>query len=247
MKKIQIIISLLLCILLCCSCTPYRKYYSKSQVKRLTKKLVSKDIKYVDKEKIDHDRIYFFEDSQGRSFSVCTYSYNYPTYVGSIDFLYETAVVDTYQMSIFQYEKEEIQKVLDDSGLEWSSLGASDDSEYDESEKIKTAKSEFCYWMGLTIANPAKEDLKNIAKTVAQVDQILQYEYQPHVSTLLNYKDQNPSCLDIYLNAEGINRHIWIDFSRSEDKRWTEDSLYDFLLERYAEYESELRALGKIK
>lgn len=243
-KKVGFLICILMCVIMCGGCSLTPQYYSKGKVKKFTKDLVADDVEYIRNEKIEGRKVFYFEDMEGRPFSVVVTSYRIPLYnAGPLPF-YTTEIYDTYQVSIFQYERERIQEVLDDSGLNWSPL-SSFDTETQEIDKIKEAESGLSLHMGLNLGTPIeKEDLKVIAQTGAQIDQILRFNYDKDLETKLNFEDQHLCSIRIvFCDDEDtyLHRSIEIPFSVSEQSRWTEETLYAHLLAAYEEYEREMR------
>ena len=247
-KKIWCLSCIAFCVLLCTGCSIYKKYDSKRRVKWFTKKLVSKDVDYVEQDMVEDGKVFYFEDSEGRPFAVISYAEYIQLYNSTLP-LYTTKVVDTYQVSIFQYEKEEIQKILDETGLDWSELPAFEE-ETRESDMLKEAKGGYSTHMGINHGTPIeKQDLEMIAKAGAEIDKILHYEYDNEVDTGLAFENQHLSGMRIvFCNDEenSLFRAVEVPFSTSEDSRWTETTLYAHLLESYEEYESETELYREI-
>ncbi|MBQ9983747.1 MAG: hypothetical protein IJP29_04080 [Lachnospiraceae bacterium] len=242
-KKIIFLISVLVCASLCSGCSISKTYYSKGKIKRLTKALVSKDVEYIGEDMVEDYKVFCFEDSEGRPFSVFSYSEHIPLYNSSFP-LYTAYVADTYQVSVFQHEREEIQKILNESGLEWTELTAVD-VETQQVDMMKLAKGGSSLHAGINHGKPIeKEDLKVIAKVGAEIDGILHYEYDKEVDTNLAFQRQHIAGIRIvFCDDEDtyLFRDIEVPFSTSKDDRWTEKGLYAHLLDAYEEYEKEMR------
>lgn len=232
-----------MCAMLCTGCSIDKTYYSKGKMKRFAKKLVSKDVDYKKKDMVEDYKVLYFEDSEGRPFTVFSYSKNIQVWNSYLP-LYTKHVADTYQVSIFQYERENIQKILDETGLSWTELHAFDE-ETGEVEMMRESIGGYSIHMGINHGKPVeKEDLKIIAKAGAEIDQILHYDYNNEVNTKLAYQEQHLCGMRIVFckDDEAYQfRDMEISFSTSEEDRWTEESLYARLMDGYEEYEKEVR------
>lgn len=241
-KRYLLLCMIVLCTMICSGCSVRQKYYSKRKVKKFTKDLVANDVKYIKNEKVDGYKVFHFEDSKGRPFSVAVYSEYIQLYAGEFP-LYTTGIVDMYQVSVFQYERDRIQKILDDTGLEWSELDIFDEST-EQIDKIREAKSGYSIHMNIIKGGPIeKEDLKVIAQAGVEIDQILEYEYDKDVKTKLQFDDQHLSEMQVVFGdkeSESNMYRVEIPFSTTENDRWTEEYIYNRLLKEYELYEKEL-------
>ena len=142
-------------VLMCSGCSLIPRYYSKRKVKKFTKDLVRDDVKYIKKKKIEGRKVFYFKDSEGRPFSVIVNSKKIQVINSELP-LYTTEIVDTYQYSIFQYERDRIQKILDDSGLKWSKL-SSIDEDTKQVDKIKATEDFQSIYRDLNLGSPIKK------------------------------------------------------------------------------------------
>lgn len=247
-KRYLFLCMIILCAMMCSGCSVTQKYYSKRKVKKFTKDLVANDVKYIKNEKVDKYKVFHFEDSKGRPFSVAVFSKHAKLFgVEELPF-YTTGIVDMYQVSVFQYERDRIQKILDDTGLEWSELELFDEGT-EQIDKIREARSGYSTHVNINISGPIeKEDLKVIAQAGVEIDQILEYEYDKDVKTKLRYDDQHLSHMRVeFRDKESkIYQSIEFAFSGSENDRWTEEYIYNRLLEKYELYEKELELREEI-
>jgi len=246
-RKIYIVICIAVCVLMCSGCSLRQKYYSKRKVKRFAKELVSDDVKYIKYEKIEGKKVFHFEDSNGRLFFIVASSGHIQLVNSSIP-LYTPGITDTYQFDIYQYEKDRIQKILDDTKLQWQEVLFSSYENTEQMDEIQEALYGNC---GVVIDVEAvqKEDLKVLAQALSEIDQILEYNYDRDMKTWLQFNKQPLSIMHIVFDGLGSGFEygkVAIPFSTSEENRWTEDSMYDYLLERYAMYEKEVELRDEI-
>lgn len=241
-----------LCLILCLfstGCTVFPRCYSKSQVKNYAKGLISEDIKYKKCKKFKNRKVLFFEDEKGREFTVETFSrHNYG--VSGVKLPgYHTYICDSYERSIFLQNIDKIEDILNETGYDWTIW--TDDLEGDF-DILEQAKAGYYFPISIQKSNVTKEELRMIAHAGTQIDELLQYQYH------YQYDDEVDLTVErgggfaeltvCFAEDEDVaRRSISLNFSRSDDDRWIEDDIYNYLLSAYNEYQKKAELDKKIK
>lgn len=243
-RKLIIIVGIAISALCLTACSMFPTYYSREEVESIAKAVVGDDINYISEEKNkDKKRItYTFEDNKGRKFTYITYS-KHPDFIDGASLPgYGSRMVDSYLKSIYMHHKEEIDAIL---------YPAVEEAGWELTRYDCVTKTSDISWQVLN--SPVKIYLKSteygavnhedsmraLAKLGAQLDAILAFEYsneklKEYDDILYRYQLGGGFQLDFMEDK----RHISIvsfAFSTSEETRWTEESLYEYLKQQYDE------------
>lgn len=237
MKKraMGIILAGMMVFLTGCSIIP--QYYSKEQAVDFAEAVFGEDITFLSGEKDRKNKqvVYTFADSQQREFTVTTYA-KHNSFDGLTLPVYHTWIRESYEKSIYMLYQEEIQQIIENSGLEAEVLMR---GEWEEPEHSAVNDSPVPIW--LTSYHEGEEiyaDLRKLAQIGAEIDGLLQYEYdwqydasaiEMHYS---NHLDSSMGGMRITFRNREDNLsagQAGFNFSTDENERWDEDTLYEYL------------------
>ncbi len=243
-KKVILILLTVLAIMGITACSMFPVYNSKEEVEAYAEAVVGEDITFVSEENNKDTKrfTYTFQDNQNREFCFISYS-QHPDFLDGASLPgYEARLVDSYLKSIYLHHKEELDallySVVEENGWELTRYDCVTETS-DTSWKVICSPVKI-YLKSTEFGVVNHEDsMRSLAKLGAQMDAILAYEYS---NENLNKEDDAIYRMQtgggIQLDFMENKQHVSIvsfEFSTSEDERWTEESLYEYLKKQYDE------------
>lgn len=243
-KKVIVILLAVFVVMGLTACSMFPVYNSKEEVEDYAKAVVGEDITFVCEEKNKENKkfTYTFQDNQSREFCFIAYS-QHPDFLDGASLPgYEPRLTDSYLKDIYLHHKEELDALLypvvEENGWEltrYDCITETSEASWKVScspVKIYVRSTEF------GVVNH-EDSMRSLAKLGAQMDAILAYEYSNKNLTKEDdviYRVQTGG--GIQLDFKENKQHVSIvsfEFSTSEDERWTEESLYEYLKKQYDE------------
>lgn len=201
------------------------EHISQSTAEKIAAELTGGDVTYVTTEEADTPNHinYIFTDSKGTAFSI-TSCLSQDGLDGATIGPYHCSVVDNYGEAVMQYNKEQIEQILKEHGL--------------EDYHVSMRSVDFDIYCGTPEEN--RDILNQIAAAGAEIDALLDMTYDtdyakktqdeyfsygvclvPHLHVQFSKKLEGKAISELCVDIASV------DFSTSDDTRWTADSLYE--------------------
>ncbi|MBQ7776545.1 MAG: hypothetical protein IJ379_11560 [Lachnospiraceae bacterium] len=244
MKRIKILICCMILGLCLTGCTLWPVYYEESTITEAAKEVVGEEVEYISlkKDKDNQRVIYTYADDKEREFTFTAYA-EHPDFIDGASLPgYQCELQDSYLKSIFMHHKEEIDEILyqtiEENGWELDRYDCPVETE--ETSKVSLPVMDSPVFIMIdSMAGSAQaqdEDMRQLARMGVQIDQILCYEYDYTAVTnedIIYRGDDECTIILVFESKDMPSNRVSFDFSISEETRWTEESLYEYLRQKY--------------
>lgn len=208
--------------------TLFPKNYSKKHVKEFISDFAP-DATYITRKKIKESKTeyYLCEDAYGRDFVIES------TSIEGI-FLYHPELFDSYECCIFQIYIDEIKKILDNTRLSYK-IYPEDVLELQDDMLTWAMKSPSTMPRNIHFFDIEEDDIPIIANAAAEIDKILNYNYNKKCKSKFHYKGSYGGEVSIIFKGLEYHNTATFYFSNEEATRWTKSSLQENIQHQYQE------------
>ncbi len=205
-RKFNIILIVSCISLFLCACSIVPTYYSQKDMESFAD-IIFDSPEYISTTKTDDSTVYLFKDSDGRPFSLYTYKYNSGFFKPEdISFIYEKAFKDSYQIDIFNYEKDNVIDIIESYGMDYKIVRNESENDYNS----------YCH-LYIIVPNTDPENKEKIVETETNLASMLE-----SIDQTLNF-DMNANGLETPADYNYSSCSFWCEITLEPDETYLND------------------------
>ena len=248
MKKLVVICMAVLMMCSLTACAGNLNHYTKQESEALMEDVIGQDVTYVSTEKYPKEKkvVHLFEDEDGVEFAVISEMSQGWFSAG----LYRCYISDNYVAAKLEAHEQEIMDILEQYELKQYLRDPSYVLDEDIALGEGACPDVFYFELPIGSVEENKEVIEHMAAAGAQIDELLSFCYDEDYALSVdleggdyqNYVSYTGMNLRFMYEAVAYDGRVyeksdmmWFEWSLTEEDRWSEEALYEYLEAQLAE------------